>query len=326
MLASVQGATVAKRAPKRLSKAMDRLSVIVPVLNDQPDLEEIHHRYRAALEPLGRPLEFVYVLGLGAERAAAALRALKDADEPLLAIVLSRWDGEAAALKSGLRHATGATILTLPPVLQVEPEGLPELVRALDDCDMAAASRSWPDGATGGLESSLFHRLIRALFGQSFNDLACRVRVCRRQVLEEVGESSAQPHFLPLLAAARGFRVREVAVHGTAGPSARFKLGSRLRLALDVLALFMVLKFVRRPLRFFGAIGVPILVLGVLYTGWLAFLKLAFGEALADRPALILGVLMIVLGIQVIALGLMGEIIIFASGRRIKDYDVERIA
>ena len=327
MLAPVGRAPAAGHAPERLSKALDRLSVIVPVLNDLPDLERIHHRYRAALEPLGRPVEFVYVLGRGAERAATALRALKDADEPLVAIVLSRWDGEAAALKSGLRHATGGTILTLSAVVQVDPEGLPDLVRALDDCDLVAASRSWPGGAASGLESSLFHRLIRTLFGQSFNDLGCRVRVCRRQVLEEVGESSAQPHFLPLLAASRGFQVREVALPGMAGASPnRFRLGSRLRLALDVLALFMVLKFVRRPLRFFGAIGVPILVLGLLYTGWLAFTKLAFGTALADRPALILGVLMIVLGIQVIALGLMGEIIIFASGRRIKDYDVDRIA
>ena len=326
MLALAEDARVTDRPPERLSKVEDRLSVIVPVLNDQPDLEQVHHRHRAALEPLGRPIEFVYVLGRGAERAATALRALKAADEPLSAIVLSRWDGEAAALKSGLRHATGATILTLPAAPQIEAGDLPELVQALAECDMAAASRTWPGGSTSGLESSLFHSLIRALFGQSFNDLGCRVRVCRRQVLEEVGDSSAQPHFLPLLAAARGFRVREVAVRGTAGTSSRFNITSRLRLALDVLALFMVLKFVRRPLRFFGAIGVPIFVLGVLYTGWLAFSKLAFGVALADRPALILGVLMIVLGIQVIALGLMGEIIIFASGRRIKDYDVERIA
>ncbi len=268
------------------------------------------------------------MLARGAERASAALHALKAADEPLIAIVLSRWDGEAAALRSGLRHATGGTILTLPSVPQVEPDDLPELVRALEGCDMAAASRTWPGGGSSGLQSSLFHRLIRALFGQSFNDLACRVRVCRRQVLEEVGESSTQPHFLPLLAAARGFRTCEIPVRGTAaggGSPSRFKLGSRLRLAIDVLALFMVLKFVRRPLRFFGAIGVPLFAAGVLFTGWLAISRLFFGVGLADRPALILGVLMIVLGIQVIALGLLGEIIIFASGRRMRDYDVERI-
>ncbi|MDX1576494.1 MAG: glycosyltransferase, partial [Kiloniellales bacterium] len=220
MLAPVKDARRPDYGPERLSPATDRLSVIIPVLNDAPALEQVHHRYRAVLETLGRPVEFVYVLGRGAERAAAALRALKAADEPLTAIVLSRWDGEAAALRSGLRHATGATIMTLPPAAQVEPDDLPELLEALDGCDMAVASRMWPGGGTNGLQSSLFHRLIRALFGQSFNDLACRVRVCRRQVLEEVGESSTQPHFLPLLAAARGFRTCEIPVRGTAAGGA----------------------------------------------------------------------------------------------------------
>jgi hypothetical protein len=325
MLAPVDEARAAEGEPEPLSVAGDRLSVIVTVLTDQPDLQRTHHRYREALGTLDRSVEFVYVLGRGAEQAIAALQALKEADEPLRAIVLSRWDGESAAIRSGLRHASGATILTLPATVQVEPADLPDLVRALDGCDMAAASRVWQGGGTSGFESSLFHRLIRALFGQSFKDLGCRVRVCRRQVMEEVLDASAQPHFLPLLATARGFRVREIAVRGTSGIS-RFKLGSRLRLVLDVLALFMVLKFVRRPLRFFGALGLPILALGVLFTSWLAIARLFLGVALADRPALILGVLMIVLGIQVIALGLLGEIIIFASGRRIKDYDVERTA
>jgi hypothetical protein len=91
------------------------------------------------------------------------------------------------------------------------------------------------------------------------------------------------------------------------------------------MALFIVLKFIFKPLRFFGTAGVPILLVGLLYTGSLAFNRMFFGTPLADRPALILGVLLIVLGIQVIALGLIGEIIIFASGKRIKDYTIEKI-
>ena len=87
----------------------------------------------------------------------------------------------------------------------------------------------------------------------------------------------------------------------------------------------MVLKFIHKPLRFFGTAGLPILLIGLAYTGYLGFGRLFFGMPLADRPALILGVLLIVLGIQVIALGLIGEIIIFASGKRIKDYTIEKI-
>jgi hypothetical protein len=326
-LASRQGAIAERSAPGPDGMAgSDRLSVIVAVLRDQPAIEDLHRSYREVLQATGRPVEFVYVLAHEAERAGAALRMLKAAGEPLVVVVLSRFDGEAAALRSGLRHTGGETVLILPPTPQVEPTDLPELLQALETCDVAVATRSWPGGGSTGLGSSLFHGLIRRLFGRSFSDLPCRVRACRRGVLEEVGSHSPQQHFLPLFAAARGFRIREVEVRGVTGSAVRSGLGARLRLALDVLALFMVLRFVRRPLRFFGALGVPILATGLLFTSWLAFARLVFGMPLADRPALVLGVLLIVLGIQVIALGLMGEIIIFASGRRIRDYDVERVA
>jgi len=96
-------------------------------------------------------------------------------------------------------------------------------------------------------------------------------------------------------------------------------------LILDTLGLYVVLKFMRKPLRFFGAIGLPIFAAGLAFTAVLAADRLFFGTALADRPALVLGVLLIVLGIQIVALGLMGEIIIFASGKQSKDYTVDKI-
>jgi len=115
-------------------------------------------------------------------------------------------------------------------------------------------------------------------------------------------------------------------VREAAEPDAgRFSLRSRLRLALDAISLYVVLKFTHKPLHFFGALGLPILLLGLIFTGALAVSRVFFGVPLADRPALILGVLLIVLGIQVIALGLIGEIIIFTSGKRIKDYTVEKV-
>ncbi|MGH6919141.1 MAG: glycosyl transferase family 2, partial [Geminicoccaceae bacterium] len=98
-----------------------------------------------------------------------------------------------------------------------------------------------------------------------------------------------------------------------------------LGILFDILTLYVLLRFTKKPLRFFGSIGMLVLIPGLLFTASLAIARLFYGVPLADRPALILGVLMIVLGIQIIALGLIGEIVIFASGRRIKDYTVEKI-
>ena len=307
----------------------DVVSVIVPVLHDEMvRLIEAFRAYKGALERSGRPLDFIYVAIPGTPQALEALRTLKAQDEPVRVIVLGQGD-EGAALRRGFQEARGQIVLTLPDHLQVEPEDLGKVLDALEGCDMVVAERSTGEGIQG----SIFHWLIQALFGQSFNDLVCRVRACRRAVLEEITGYSAQHHFLPLLAADRSFRIRVVEVRGRLPDQPR---GGRLgfvrrwlltpvRMALDVLALYMVLKFIRKPLRFFGAIGVPILFVGTAYTGALGIARLFFGVPLADRPALILGVLLIVLGIQIIALGLIGEIIIFAAGKRIKDYTVEKV-
>jgi glycosyltransferase involved in cell wall biosynthesis len=298
------------------------VSVIVPVLHDTAALDQPFHAYQAALGAAGHRIEFVYVVHCRALCALGALRRLKEAGEPLTAVVLSRWDGEAAALRVGLQHARGQVIVTLPDHLQVEPTDLPAVLAALDGCDLAVGHRR---SGGHGLQSTVFHWLIRSLFGHSFNDLACRVRAYRRRVLEELVGYSMQPHFLPLLASERGFRVREVEVGAGRGRLERPRLLNRVRITLDILALYVVVKFIRKPLRFFGAIGMPILATGLLYTSWLAISRLFLAVPLADRPSLILGVLLIVLGIQIIALGLIGEIIVFASGRRIKDYKVERL-
>jgi hypothetical protein len=146
-------------------------------------------------------------------------------------------------------------------------------------------------------------------------------------VTEEISLHGVQPHFLPLLASERGFRIAEVDVRpGTTGRAGvKLTLLQRIGIALDIVALYLVLKFTKKPLRFFGMIGLPILFVGVVSCAGLAIARLVYDMPLGDRPALVLAVLLVVLGIQIIALGLIGELVIFASGRRIKEHSIERI-
>jgi Glycosyl transferase family 2 len=311
---------------------VETVSAIIPVLRDEGAVAELHRDYKAALAGQSRQVEFLYVLDRGAHKALAALTALKDEGEALTLVVLSRWDGEGAALRSAFQRARGGIVLLLSAGRQVDPRDVPRVLDGLADHDMAVArramlGRSWFEA----VQARLFQWLIRTLFGRVIADPVCRVRACRREVLEEIVGYSVQQHFMPLLAAERGFRIAEIEVRRgqPTEDSVRrfggFSVLSRLRLAFEAISLFVVLKFIHKPLRFFGTAGLPILLVGLAYTGYLGFSRLFFGTPLADRPALILGVLLIVLGIQVIALGLIGEIIIFASGKRIKDYTIEKI-
>jgi len=319
------------------------LSVVVVVLVDEPGIVESYLAYRDALLDDGGKVEFIYVLDQSKPKALSALSDLAaDDDEPLKVIKLSRWDDEIGALKSAVRRASGDVILTLPAIFQVEPADLSKVVNAVagpaEDriaiegqdavagADMVVAQR--PPLGSGWLyrlQDRLFHGALKTLFGRPHRDLVCRVRAYKRATIEEILGFSTQQHFLPILAHDRGFKIDavDVAIRQSVSPHARF--GSQLRLLSDTIALFFVLKFVRKPLRFFGAIGLPLLLTGLLSTGLLAAGRLLFDMPLADRPVLILGVLLIVLGIQTIALGLIGEIIIFASGKRTKEYTVEKI-
>jgi glycosyltransferase involved in cell wall biosynthesis len=303
------------------------VSVVVVVLVDEPEVVPSYHAYREALDRGGRSVEFIYVLDESKSKALEGLREIAaDENERLKVIALSRWDDEIGALKSAVRRASGDIVLTLPAVLQVEPADLNKVVDAAEDTDMAVAERprlgaSW----LYRLQDRLFHGTLRLMFGRPMRDLVCRVRAYKRATIEEILGFSTQQHFLPIIAHDRGFKIDavDVGIRQSASPHARF--GSQLRLLSDTIALFFVLKFVRKPLRFFGALGLPLLLAGLLFTSALAIGRLFFDMALADRPILILGVLLIVLGIQTIALGLIGEIIIFASGKRTREYTVEKI-
>ena len=309
------------------------VSVIIPVLRDDGGLAEVHRAYRAAFDRAQDEIEFLYVLGRESRQALAGLMALKEAGEPLTLIVLSRWDGEGPALRSAFEHTRGDRILILPASPQVDPRDVPKVLKLLAHADMVVANRLAPgDSWLDAVQVRLFRWLVRLLFSRIITDPVCRVRAYRRQALQEIVGYNVGQHYSSLLAAERGFQIAEVEVRpsslsasGAPRQGGFSLLLSRLRLSLEMLSLYVVLKFIHKPLRFFGTIGLPILLLGVIFTGYLGISRLFFGMPLADRPALILGVLLIVLGIQVIALGLIGEIIIFVAGKRIKDYTIDRI-
>jgi hypothetical protein len=297
------------------------ITVLVAVTSDE-DLAAGHAVYRAALAPLGRPLEFIYVLDGALPQARRSAEALAGhADVEVLGF--GRTLGEGAALATGLRQARGAVVLTLPPVPTVDAEGIRGLLEALDGCDMVIGRRLRDDA--GPPPRGKAERLLGLLLGSRFDDVRSNLRAMTRIAAQELADHSAREQFLPLVAEANGLRVREIPVRLLPGSATRRSPVPDTGVALDVLALYFVLRFLRRPFRFFGGIGFVVLALGALATAWLIFERLVLGVGLADRPALILSTLMVVLGIQILAVGLIGEIIAFAFTRDIKAYKVERV-
>jgi hypothetical protein len=296
---------------------------VVPVTREPPDLAGTLLRYRDALATAGHAVRFVAVLDGPQPRALEALRQLRRQGQALEILSLPHPVGEAGALAVGLASAGGEIVLTLPAEAQIEPAELPRLVAALEGCDMALAARG--DGSFG--REGKLDWLVRLLFGSPFKDVRTGVRAMRGEVAAELNPYGNQHRFLPLLAQAQGFTVREIVARPAVPPptSRRKPLGLDWSVLLDVLTVYFLLRFIKKPFRFFGGFGFALLAAGGLITLWLVAVRLFWGVPLADRPALVLSTLMVVLGLQIISVGLIGEIITFAYARELKDYKVERL-
>lgn len=304
------------------------LSVIVPVCGRRADALVLHAEYKAGLDAIGRPYEMIFVLDGPNETFAAGLTQLSDAGHPLTVVTLTRAFGEATALMAGFEHASGQTIVTLPAYHQIEAGEVARLVEALGDCDFAMGRR-WPraGGTFERLRRGLFHGLLAWVTGLKFNDLGCGARAFDRRVLEEIQLYGDQHRFLAVLADRQGFRVREVDVRQSTKDrfDGFYEPRAYARGFLDIFTVFFLVRFTKKPLRFFGMLGVTTFVVGAVLITWLVIDRLFLGHGLTERPALLLASLLVVLGLQLFALGLLGELIIFTHARAIKDYQVERV-
>ena len=301
------------------------LVILIPVLREPADIAATLAGYRAGLMATGCALRFLVVLDGPQPRSRATLQALRRDGLALDVLTLPHPQGEAAALSAGLATAGDSTVLTLPAEPLVEPAELPRLVAALAQYDMVVARRSEAGGAFA--REGKLDWMLRRLFNSPFHDVRSPVRALRGRVAAELQPYGNQHRFLPLLAQAQGFTVGEVALRPAVPPPAgrRKLLGADWSVLLDVLTIYFLLRFLKKPFRFFGGFGFAVLALGALATLWLVVDKLVWGVPLADRPALILSTLMVVLGLQIISVGLIGEIITFTYAKDLKDYKVDRL-
>lgn len=305
-----------------------QLSVIVPIGLRHGDLQALYAEYRDGLNDTGLSWECIFVLDGSYPDAAAALEALLSAHQRISVVYLSRGFGESTALMVGFEQASGELVLTLPAYHQILGSEIPKLVAALDSADIVVSRRS---PRSGGLfevaRRRAFHGLVSWMTGLKLHDLGCSARAMKRQVLEEVALYGDQHRLLPALADRQGFRVREIDVRQSLQDhfTGKYRTRDYAHRILDLFAVFFLVRFTKKPLRFFGMVGATTLCIGSVLVLYLVTDRMVFGHSLADRPALLLSSLLVVLGLQLFALGLLGELIIFTHARELRDYQVDRV-
>ena len=304
------------------------VSTIIPVGKRHADTLALYAEYKAGLDNLGVPYEIIFVVDGRRPEVTEPLRQLQARGEKITIIGLTRPFGEATALMVGFERAAGSIILTLPAYFQIEGTEIPKLVAALSSADIAVGRRQpRAGGRFEAMRRAAFHNIVAKVTGLRLNDLGCGAQAMKRKVLEEISLYGDQHRFLAVLADRQGFRVTEIDVQQSSKDrfEGRYRLREYTHRALDIVTVLFLVRFTKKPLRFFGMVGATTFVIGAVLVTWLAIDRLVFLHPLADRPALLLSSLLVVLGMQLFALGLLGELIIFTHARDIKDYQVDEV-
>jgi glycosyltransferase involved in cell wall biosynthesis len=304
------------------------ISVVVPVVERVDDLLDLRRAFGAELDRRGEEHEFLFIFD-GGFTPPPELVALSHEDASVRLFTFARVFGETAALRLGIERSRGAVIVTLPAYFQVKAEGMGPLLDALAaGADVVVASRSpRVDSWLNRLQSHVFHRMLGSVTERRFHDIACGVRVMRRSVADTLPLYGDLHRFIPALALREGHRVEEVPVpqHPNDAAMRVYGPGVYLRRLLDVAAFFFLAKFTEKPLRFFGLVGSVFFGLGAL-TGLVLLVERIAGQGIANRPLLLLAVLLLALGVQFMGLGLVGEIIVHLRSPHRRAYRVrERV-
>lgn len=302
------------------------ISVVIPVLNEQDSIVSLSDKIVAVLVATERQFEVVFVDDGSSDATAARVKEIHQRDSRIKLVRLRRNFGKAAALSAGFDHAQGGILITMDGDLQDDPEEIPRFLEALEQGGYDLVSgwkRNRQDPAGKRYPSRLFNWVTRRMARVELHDFNCGFKAYRREVADEVAIYGELHRYIPVLASRRGFAVGEIEVrhHPRRHGSSKYGWDRLYKGFLDLLTVLFITRYTRRPLHLFGLVGLMALMMGVGINAYLAW-RWFEGEWLSNRPLLLLGVLLMILGIQMVTTGLIAEMISANSFRSTESYSV----
>lgn len=289
------------------------LSVVIPVYNEEENLEQLHREFSEVLKAVGRPYELILVDDGSTDRSFEVLTAIHARDPHVRVIQFRRNFGQTAGFAAGFAAARGALIITADADLQNDPRDIPNLLAEIDKgADIACGWRKDRKDKflTRRVPSTVANKLISSITGVKLNDYGCSLKVFRAEVIKPVRLSGEMHRFLPALASEVGVRVVEIPVSHRARVHGKSKygLGRTIRVTLDLITVKFLLSYSRRPLQIFGLIGGVMGLAGAVIVGYLGIQRLLGNLEITNHlPLTLFGMLLIFTGIQLVTVGLLAE-------------------
>lgn len=309
------------------------LSVVVPIFNEAENIARLYHRISDVLADAEPPYKDSYEIVLvddGSKDQSFEICALLQKSDPRVVVVqLRRNFGKTAALHAGFQCSSGRRIVTIDADMQEDPRDMFSLLNGLDQgYDLVSAWRKERnDPLSKTIPSKIFNFVVSSITGVPLHDLNCGFKAYNREVVENIRFYSDQHRFIPVIASRWGFRVGEVIVDHYPRQYGRSKFGLRRLVhgVLDFVQVLFIVTYMWQPFRLFGSVGFFLFTAGFFICCYLVFLWFLGDRPIGDRPLLILGVLLILSGLQFISTGFIGEMMRRGGFDPGEDYSVRRV-
>jgi glycosyltransferase involved in cell wall biosynthesis len=307
----VNGANVRIRGPQ----ATVDVSVVIPVLNEEDSLPILYESCTAALEPMGRSYELIFIDDGSTDGSFVVMQQLAAADPRVQVVRFRRNFGQTAAFSAGFDRAAGRIVVTIDADLQNDPVDIPRLVDRLEEggFDVVSGWRVQRQDAlwTRRVPSVVANSLISFATGVKLHDYGCSLKAYRADVLRELRLYGDMHRFIPAAASSIGITTGELPVshHTRRFGKSKYGLSRVIKVMLDLLVLKFLLSYSNRPMRMFGVLGLLSILVGLAIGTYLSVSKIFFQASLSDRPLLLLAISLITLGAQLFTTGLLSELI-----------------
>ena len=289
------------------------ISIVIPLYNEAASLKELHGQISKVCKENRLVFEVLYIDDGSIDSSYRVLQELHKTDRRVKVIQLRRNSGKAEALVAGFLAASGSLIVTMDADLQDDPSEIPRLIEKLESgYDLVSGwKKKRQDPLSKRIPSKIWNRVTSFISGIRIHDFNCGLKIYRREVLESIEVYGELYRYIPALAHWEGFRIGEIEVNHRPRKYGKTKFGiSRfINGFLDLITVLFLSKYTRRPLHLFGSIGLLTFLGGAAITIYLIILRIARISYLSNRPLLFIGVLLLILGIQFISIGLLGEMI-----------------
>jgi len=307
------------------------LSVVIPVYNEQENIRLLYEKLKESLDPLNKEYEILFVDDGSTDRTLSILEEIQTKDNKLVVLSLRRNFGQTAAFAAGFDFSRGDVVVTMDGDLQNDPADISKLLDLIKENDLVSGWRKKRKDPffTRRLPSMAANWLISNVTGVKLHDYGCSLKAYRRDVIKNLKLYGEMHRFIPAVASWYGVRVAEVETvhHPRIHGKSKYGISRTVKVVLDLITVKFLQSFSTKPIQFFGPVGIASGLLGFLVLLYLSIDKLFFGRDIGARPLLLLGALLVIVGIQLIGMGLIGEMLVrvYHESQRKPIYVIKKI-